>query len=150
MTRRILALVLVSLLVGCGTYRITYRFPSNEAVAEKHPLRKKHSHGIGLIGGGAYFFFLHQMFPALIDYTGVRSVPRHCEHGVYQVQHYSDFGQNTLAALISWLVLINAWHPSNVDWLCVEEPAQDVLQSGAPVVEEPGSTGDTAPEDSAP
>jgi hypothetical protein len=123
------AAILLALAVGmgCGTYRITYRFPSKQVTSEEFPLRKKHSHGIGLIGGGGYFFFIHQMFPALIDYSGERSVPKHCPHGVYEVQHYHDFGQNTVAALISWLVLVNVWHQSNVDWLCVKEPPSEAV-----------------------
>lgn len=137
--KRCLALVLALVfLTGCGTYRITYRLPSKEAQAEKYPLRKKHSHGIGLVGGGGYFFALHQMFPALIDYTGERSVPGHCPNGVYEVSHYHDFGQNTVAALISWLVLVNVWHQSNVEWSCLKDPSP---ATDAPIPPTPESSG---------
>jgi hypothetical protein len=136
-----LALVLMS---GCGTYRITYRFPSRQPVAEELSLHRKHSHGIGLIGGGGYFFAFHQMFPALVDYSGEQSVPKLCPHGVYEVKHYHDFGQNTVAALISWLILVNAWHQSHVEWRCVKEPSREPAPAAAPTTEAPGDVSRTS------
>lgn len=142
--------LLVVLASGCGTYRITYRFPSQEKDAEKLAVHEKHSHGIGLVGGGGYFFAVHQMFPALIDYSGEKSVAEYCPNGVYEITHYHEFAQNALAALISWLIVVNVWHQSNVEWRCVKEPAAPAAVE-APVDPSDATTGSIeAPEPSTP
>jgi len=114
--------LIAALLMGCGTYQITYRFPSKEALAVPDVIHKHHAHGIG-IGGGGYFFMVHQMFPALVDYTGEQKVASICPNGVYQVTHYTRFWHNAAAAFISWLVILNAYHPSEVEWTCARAPA---------------------------
>jgi len=60
------------------------------------------------------------MFPALIDYTGEQSVSWHCPTGLYEVSHHHRFWHNATAALISWLVIVNVYQPSQVEWRCVK------------------------------
>jgi hypothetical protein len=121
--KRIVALLAgIALLAGCGTYRITYRMPSKEAQAESGTIEKGHSHGFGLIGGGGYFFAIHQMFPALIDYTGERQIAEVCPNGAYEIEHHTEFWHNAGAALISWLVIVNVYHPSEVHFRCLRAP----------------------------
>jgi hypothetical protein len=107
--------------IGCGPYRVTYVMPSRG----DHPptITRKHAHGIGplLIGGGGLFGVLNPMSPALFDYTGAVKTTDICPNGFSRVEHYHTFDQNALAALISWFALVNAYHPSTVDWSCVPD-----------------------------
>lgn len=119
MSQTIAALLMAALLTGCGTYRITYRFPTKQPMADTRVIRKHHAHGIG-IGGGGYFFAIHQMLPALIDYTGEQHVADICPNGVYEVSHHTKFWHNAAAAFTSWLVVLNVYHPSEVIWTCVK------------------------------
>ena len=120
MRRSIAWLMVTALLTGCGTYRITYRLPSRQVMAETTPIKRSHAHGIGLIGGGGWFFIVSQIFPAWIDYTGPVSIPENCPAGVYEVSHHHGFGWNALAAFISWVIVVNAYHRSEVNLLCVK------------------------------
>lgn len=118
MSRVALALLVAALLSACGTYRIAYRFPSKETQVKPLSIKKDHAHGIGL-GFGGFFFMMHQMFPALVDYTGDQSVGAICPDGVYEVSHEHLFWHNAVAAYISYVVGINAYHLSVVEWRCV-------------------------------
>jgi hypothetical protein len=100
---------LLATLSACGPYRIRYK--NADHVPERTSEVRTHAHGLGLIGGGGYFFFVHQMFPALVDYTGPVKVPSRFA----EVSHYHTFGQNAGAAFLSWLVLVNAYHESMVE-----------------------------------
>jgi hypothetical protein len=121
MNRAVAALIAAVLLTGCGPYRITYRFPSKQELAESKVVTSHHAHGIGL-GGGGYFWMGHQMFPALIDYTGEKEIAEICPDGVYEVSHHTKFWHNAAAAMITWLILINVYHPSTVEWTCAKAP----------------------------
>ena len=105
--RAIALFVCIALISGCGPYRIKYLQPSNAAPpAQTFEVLTGHSHGIGpfLIGGGGYFFLFQSMSPALIDYTGEIDTRTVCPQGynaISEVQHYHNFGQSALAALIS-------------------------------------------------
>lgn len=116
-THAIRPILLVSFLAvaaaGCGPYRIRYQMPSERPSNEK--LSVPHAHGLGLIGGGGWFFIVHQLFPALLDYTGPVDLRKECPGGFQEVSHYHTFGQNAGAAFISWLVLVNAYHESTVE-----------------------------------
>lgn len=99
---------------GCGPYRIRYTMPSKPPT--NLVTSRDHAHGIGLIGGGLYFFALHQMFPALVDYTGPVDVASECPNGFTEISHHHEFEHNTLAAFLSWLVLLNVYHKSTVEF----------------------------------
>ncbi len=64
---------------------------------------------------------LNPMSPALIDYTGEVQTSSVCPDGFSQVSHYHTFGQNAGAAFISWLIVFNVYHQSNVDWTCLKK-----------------------------
>ena len=130
------------LLSACGSYRITYQMPSK--APSDITTSKSHSHGIGLLGGGVYFFAIHQMFPAYVDYTGPVDVDEVCPQGFSEVSHYQKFGSNTLAAMISWLTLINVYHPSTIEFTCAAVPQPTTSPQPAPL---PSAT---LPEDSQP
>ena len=125
MIRIIAALLSIALMLGCGPYRIRYEYPSRVSPPDRtFEVVKVHAHGIGplLIGGGGYFFLLQSMSPALIDYTGEVDLRTICPKGydsISEVQHYHNFGQNALAALISWIGIVNWYHRSNVIYECV-------------------------------
>jgi hypothetical protein len=116
-THSIRSFLLVSLLAGaaagCGPYRIRYQMPSARPSEEK--LSVPHAHGLGLLGGGGWFFIVHQLFPALIDYTGPVDLRKQAPGGFREVSHYHTFGQNAGAAFISWLIFVNAYHESTVE-----------------------------------
>ena len=118
MTRAMLTLFCALTVTACGPYRITYRMPSLQA-QETYTKTEMHAHGMGLIGGGGYFFALSQMLPALVDYTGEVDARTVCPRGFVQVSHYHSFWQNAVAALISWGGVLNWWHPSYVEWQCI-------------------------------
>jgi hypothetical protein len=109
----LLGLVLAAAATGCGPYRIRYQMPSARPSEEK--LSIPHAHGLGPIGGGGWFFIVHQLFPALLDYTGPVDLRKQAPGGFREVSHYHTFGQNAGAAFISWLVLVNAYHESTVE-----------------------------------
>ena len=94
---------------GCGTYRL--RFQQSKIVPEKPYETRKHAHGMGLVGGGGFFFAIHQMFPALVDYTGPQQVTTRFS----EVSHYQGFGQNAAAAFFSWLTLVNFYHMATIE-----------------------------------
>ena len=103
-------MVLLCLMVcACGTYEIRYTMPSKTPSGVRSTT--KHGHGIGL-GGGLFFFAIHDMFPALIDYTGPIEVQRACPHGFCEISQSHDFGEHTRAAFISWPLVVN-WHHSS-------------------------------------
>jgi hypothetical protein len=123
------AILLASLTFGCGTYGITYRSPSLAAPPEKSfEVVKHHAHGVGpfIVGGGGFFFLFQSMSPALVDYTGEVDTRKICpdgKGGIAEVHHYHNYGQNSLAALISWAAIGNWFHQSNVIYKCVAPPA---------------------------
>lgn len=114
--RTILGAVLVAALCflwsGCGPYKIRYVQPSK--VKSGLTTTQTHVHGLGLLGGGGYFFAVHQMFPALVDYTGPVDVKKVCPNDFAEISHAHSFGQNAGAAFLSWLVFVNVYHESNV------------------------------------
>jgi hypothetical protein len=118
--RAICCILVVVMLVGCGPHRVKYTLPSADGDATYETTRN-HAHGIGplIIGGGGFFFFLNEMSPALIDYTGVVQTRSVCPDGFTQVEHFHRFDQSALAALLSWLLIVNAYHQSDVRWTCV-------------------------------
>ena len=107
-----LSLLCAAAVPGCGPYRLRYTNPSVPPTS--HVSTQEHSHGPGLIGGGLYFFAVHQIFPALFDLSGPVDLARLAPEGFSEVSHYHEFAQHTAAALTSWLVLINPVHPSRV------------------------------------
>jgi hypothetical protein len=128
--RPILALLLcTALLLGCGPYRIRYLQPSKSSDGESsHEVVKGHAHGIGplIIGGGGFFFLFQSMSPALVDYTGEVDLRTICPEGYddfSEVQHSFGFGHSALAALISWLAIVNWYHRSYVIYTCEQRPA---------------------------
>ena len=131
MKRAFLVLVGLTLLWGCGPYRIQYVYPSRVAAAERvYEVKKAHAHGIGplLVGGGGFFFLLQSMSPALVDYTGEvdtsRICPPHYDLGPSTVEHYHHYGQSALAALISWIGIVNWYHRSDVVYQCAQTVEQ--------------------------
>jgi hypothetical protein len=132
-------LVLASLMLGCGPHRISFEMTSLRD-RPGYPVQRMHSHGIGplLVGGGAYFFLVDEISPALIDYTGPVDARKVCPNGFSSVEHYRRFWQNAAAAGLSYLVLVNAWHPSMVRWTCLGTPPAPRDQTAA---------APTAPED---
>jgi hypothetical protein len=138
MRRLLVALLCVVFLAGCGTYRITYRMPSRTPV-DGPPIKMGHSHGIGplLVGGGGYFFLFSQISPALIDYTGTRRISEVCPNGIAQLSHHHTFGQNTAAAFISWLLVVNWRHTSDELWVCAQPEAPPEASTGTPTTLRP-------------
>lgn len=120
MKRLIVLAVCAALFIGCGAYRVTYQVPS-KAQENASPLTKRHAHGIGplIVGGGLFFFILNPMSPALIDYTGSVDARTICPDGFSEVSHYHTPVQQARAALVSWLLIVNWFHRSNVDWTCI-------------------------------
>ena len=109
--------------LGCGTHRITYVHGS--ATVDNHFTYVQHSthaHGIGplLVGGGGYFGILNEMSPALIDYTGPLNLAATCPYGFSEVSHHHAFWQSFVAGAISWVVIINAYHMSDVEVTCLQ------------------------------
>ena len=118
--RAILALLPLSALVGCGgPYKITYTMPSKEA-PDPVIVTEEHRHGIGplIVGGGGFFTLFQAISPALVDYTGSVETSKHCPNGFSQVEHHHTSDQNSDAALLSWLLIVNWRHASTVEWTC--------------------------------
>jgi hypothetical protein len=105
--------VFLAYLAGCGPYRIKYVMPSNEPSGQT--TQKGNAHGIGL-GGGGFFFAGHQMLPALVNYSGPHDVDKICPDGFTEISHHQPFGYNALAAFITWLIFVNAYHKSTVEF----------------------------------
>jgi len=51
-----------------------------------------------------------------VDYTGAVNVTEKCPEGFTEITHYHTFGENAGAAFLSWLVLVNAYHESTVEF----------------------------------
>lgn len=122
-----LILICFSLITACGPYKVKYVM-SSKPNQLSYTTTKNHAHGFGplLIGGGGLFFMLHPMSPALIDYTGEVQTSDVCPDGFSSVTQYHTFGQNSGAAFLSWLIIFNVYHKSNVDWECVKIPPPTV------------------------
>ncbi len=114
LTSVLITVLLLASASGCGPYRIRYTMPSK--LRSEMAVTKTHAHGIGPIGGGGFFFVLHQMFPCPGDYTGPVDIEDVCPNGFSEVSHYHTFGQNAGAAFLSWLTLINVYHESTVEF----------------------------------
>jgi hypothetical protein len=131
----VLGLCLV--LSGCGTHRITYIRSSLVDARDTYTLEQTHAHGIGplLIGGGGYFGIFNEMSPALIDYTGAVNLHEICPYGFSKVSHHHKFWHSALAAVISWAIVVNAYHLSEVEITCLGAHSQaptDALPVPAP------------------
>lgn len=109
-----IAVLVLASASGCGPYRIRYTMPSKQRSGMV--VTKTHAHGLGPGGGGAYFFALNQMLPCPVDYTGPMDIQDVCPNGFSEISHYHTFGQNAGAAFLSWLVLVNAFHQSTVEY----------------------------------
>lgn len=124
MTTRAAILALASIAgAGCGPHLVTYRLPSH--AAEPTTMKTEmHSHGIGpfLIGGGGYFLIISEISPALVDWTGPVDTTAVCPDGFAEVSHRHELWQSVVAALISWGGIVNWWHPSYVEWKCLDPP----------------------------
>jgi len=119
--RRIVAALGVFLIVAaCGPHHITY-IRSSVASRNVYTQERTHAHGIGplIAGGGGYFGVINEMSPALIDYTGPVNVTEACPDGFYKVSHHHNFGQSVMAGVISWLIIVNAYHESKVEFTCL-------------------------------
>jgi hypothetical protein len=123
-------------LTGCGTYRIVYVNPDIKPSFEKTSIT--YAHGWGIAGGGGYFFAVHRIIPCFVDYTGPVDLRKYAPNGFQQIDQHQTFGQNALAAFISWLILVNPYHPSTVEIARVPSPAPSRI--------EPGVRDETAPE----
>jgi hypothetical protein len=130
--RRLLALVVCfGLLFGCGPYQIRYVQPSKATNnGTSFGVTKMHGHGIGplLLGGGGFFFIVQSMSPALVDYTGEVDLTTICPAGYddfSEVTHYFQFGHNALAALISWLAIVNWYQASHAVHTCERAPSTE-------------------------
>ena len=62
LTSVLITVLLIASASGCGPYRIRYTMPSKQR--SEMAVTKTHAHGVGPIGGGGFFFVLHQMFPS--------------------------------------------------------------------------------------
>jgi hypothetical protein len=127
--RRLLALGLAAAIsFGCGTHRITY-LHSAAAPNGTYEQDRTHGHGFGplLIGGGGYFGVVDELSPALIDYNGAENLANVCPYGFTQVSHHFAFWQSAVAAVISWAIIFNAYHPSSVEMTCVSAPPPTAL-----------------------
>jgi len=132
--------------LGCGTYRITYVMPSAKISNSTEKVKTEYSHGVGLIGGAALFFAIHRMFPCWVDYTGgidlsyyyLNSQDKY--NGVYKVEQYHSFGQNTVSALLSCGVILNTVHSSVVQIYPVLKPVSEVQKTQPVIQKQPQST----------
>ena len=122
--RSSLLIVLALATLSCGPYRVVYEMPPNERVTPTYVERRQHAHGLGGPGGG-YFFLTNPMLPAWVDYTGPVRVESVCPHGFSEVSHGFRFWQQATAAGISWIAVLNWWHPSTVTWTCRAQPLHD-------------------------
>ena len=123
---RLVALVVILALVGCnGSYRITYRMPSN-AEKPRDTTETKYAHGVGplIVGGGLFFMIFDSMSPALVDWTGGARTETICPEGFSEISHYHTRPQGFYAGLISFFALVNWYHLSTVDWKCVGSAAR--------------------------
>lgn len=119
--RRLLAVLgVLSIVAACGPHRITY-IRSSMVTKNVYTQQRTHAHGIGplLAGGGGYFGVINEMSPALIDYTGPVNVTEVCPDGFYKVSHHHNFEQSVMAGFISWLIIVNAHHQSEVEFTCL-------------------------------
>lgn len=121
-SRSSLALAACVLIAGCGTHRITYVRSSIEAKTVQTQQRS-HAHGLGplIVGGGGLFGIINEMSPALVDWTGPTNVAEICPDGFSKVSHHHNFGQSVLAGFISWIIVVNAYHQSEVEFTCLHE-----------------------------
>lgn len=112
----ILALgIFAALASGCGTYRTTFIRSQAKADREAEIVKTNYSHGFGIAGGGGFFFAIHRMLPCFVDWTGPVDLSQKCPGGFYKVEHYHTFGQNTVAAFVSWLIILNPYHSATVE-----------------------------------
>jgi hypothetical protein len=106
-------MVLLCVASGCGTYKITYRMPSNEP--SSIVLSEKQAHGLGPAGGGGFFFVGSQVIPCFFNWTGPVKLDKLAPKGFYEISQYHTFGQNTASAFITWLIIINPYYESTID-----------------------------------
>lgn len=142
MKKTILMFCICFLIIGCGPHRITFVRSSLEQQTNVNTFSREqqHSHGIGplIIGGGiGAFWLMNEISPALFHYTGDAYTTDFCPDGFVSVTHNQTYGQNTIAALISWVVAVNAYQTSKVHYTCISKPA---------VVNEPAYQGEYYPQ----
>jgi hypothetical protein len=120
MRRFVAALCACLIFAACGPHRITY-IRSSMAGRDVYEQDRTHANGIGpfLAGGGGYFGVIDEMSPALIDYTGPMNVAQICPDGFYKVSHHHSFGESVMAGCISWVIILNAYHESKVEFTCL-------------------------------
>jgi len=132
MKRQALFLILVAgmafLLTGCGTYQIVYINPDVPPSFERSSIT--YAHGWGIAGGGGFFFAVHRIIPCFVDYTGPVDLRGYAPNGFQQIDQHQTFGQNALAAFISWLILVNPYHPSTVEIARVPSPVPSRIEPG--------------------
>ena len=121
--RALTIFVFIILLVGCGPYRVTYVKSRNEPIRTPTvTVERSHAHGLGplILGGGLIYFLIHPISPPLFDYSGEVYIAQVCppDYEIVETTHESTFGQNSLAAAISWFVIVDAYSPSRSVHVC--------------------------------
>lgn len=109
----LLLLISATFSTGCGTYKTTYVMRREEPRIAK-PIHRVYAHGIGVAGGGGYFFAAHRIFPAWVSWTRPIRLDRDTPEGFYKVEQFHSFSQNTGSAFLSWLIFVNWYHPTHV------------------------------------
>lgn len=109
----IILLLAASSSLGCGTYKTTYMMRREEQRIAK-PVYRRYAHGVGIGGNALLFTVVHRMFPALVAWTRPIDLSRDAPDGFYKIVQFHSSDQVLAGAIISDLLFINWYHPTNI------------------------------------
>jgi len=55
------------------------------------------------------------VIPCFFNWIGPVRLDKLCPNGFHEIAQYHNFGQNTSAAFITWLIILNPYYESTVD-----------------------------------
>ena len=113
--RSALALGLLVLGVACGpTHQIIFRMESERPGSYV----SRQVHHVGLVGGGGFYLLVSQIVPRLIPLSGPIDLGEACRGGVAEVRQYHSAESNVTSALVSWLIVLDPYHATDVEIRC--------------------------------